>query len=110
LHKYDGIRLQRHILQLPEHRDRDTLSHLITTHLDLLRSYFVHMACSSFNFKLSSTQTALAVVVPYSHSGDIDALRSVHDKSFRKWPPHLNILYPFVDPEHLESALEDWSA
>lgn len=64
------------------------------------------MASSSFNFKLSSTQTALAIVVPYSHSGDIDALRSVHDKAFRKWPPHLNILYPFVDPEHLESALK----
>lgn len=64
------------------------------------------MASSSFRFELSSTQTTLAILLPYSLSADIDALRSVHDKAFHKWPPHFNIIYPFVAPEQLEQALD----
>src|SRR5271156_1342635 len=75
------------------------------------------MASSSSMFELSSTQTALAILVPASLSSDVNALRSVHDKHFTKrssfrshdksfWPAHLNILYPFVDPEQLLPALE----
>jgi len=64
------------------------------------------MASSSSNFELSSTKTALVITVPVQSSADVNALRSVHDRSFFSWPPHLNIIYPFVDPESLPNALE----
>lgn len=75
------------------------------------------MASASSLFELSSTQTSLSIIVPAYLSTDVNALRSVHDKHcirwshFRShdksfWPAHLNILYPFVDPEQLLPALE----
>jgi 2'-5' RNA ligase/exonuclease III len=52
-------------------------------------------------FRLTSTQTALAFVLPSHLHTEIDSLRRLYDKSFRKWDPHINILYPFVDPSCL---------
>jgi 2'-5' RNA ligase/endonuclease/exonuclease/phosphatase family metal-dependent hydrolase len=63
------------------------------------------MAAPSANFKLSSTQTALAVLVPEHLQSGVNALRSIHDKAYGKWPPHINILYPFVDPLMLSAAV-----
>lgn len=62
------------------------------------------MAASS-EFQLTSTQTAIAVLVPAHLHQDVNALRSIHDKAYRKWQPHINLLYPFVEPARLSSAL-----
>ena len=56
-------------------------------------------------FKLASTQTALAILVPSSLQTEINALRKIHDKAYRKWEPHINILYPFFDASLLSSAI-----
>jgi 2'-5' RNA ligase len=57
------------------------------------------------HFKLASTQTALAILVPSNLQTEINALRKIHDKAYRKWEPHINILYPFVDASLLSSAV-----
>lgn len=44
--------------------------------------------------------TALAVVLSGSCEGReaVEALRSVHDKSYGVWPPHCNVVFPFTQP------------
>lgn len=59
------------------------------------------MAHQTQIFRLRSSQTALAFVLPEQLCTDINSLRRIYDKSFRKWDPHINILYPFVDPSQL---------
>lgn len=41
-------------------------------------------------------KTAIALIPPASITPPIEAVRSVHDKSFRRWPPHINLIYPFL--------------
>jgi 2'-5' RNA ligase len=60
---------------------------------------------SPSHFQLSSTKTALALLVPSHLQPEINALRKIHDKAYRKWEPHINILYPFVDPSVLSPAV-----
>jgi 2'-5' RNA ligase/exonuclease III len=57
-------------------------------------------------FQLSSTQTAVALVIPVFLSKDVDSLRSVHDKAFGRWPAHINLLYPSVPLTHISSAVD----
>lgn len=56
-------------------------------------------------YHLNSTQTALALVVPQHLQSEINSLRKLHDKAYHKWEPHINILYPFVHPSLLTSAM-----
>jgi 2'-5' RNA ligase len=35
---------------------------------------------------------------------EINSIRKIHDKAFKKWEPHINILYPFVDSSSLTDA------
>jgi 2'-5' RNA ligase len=60
---------------------------------------------SSQAFQLISNQTAIALIVPENLQPEINSLRKVHDKAFRKWQPHINILYPFVQTPSLSSAV-----
>ncbi|KAJ4325277.1 hypothetical protein N0V94_000801 [Neodidymelliopsis sp. IMI 364377] len=41
-------------------------------------------------------KTALALLPPPSITSPIEAVRRVHDKHFDRWPPHINLLYPFL--------------
>jgi 2'-5' RNA ligase len=50
-------------------------------------------------------QTAVAVVPPPEVWGPIQAIREQHDRQFRRWMPHINLLYPFYPPERLDGAL-----
>jgi 2'-5' RNA ligase/endonuclease/exonuclease/phosphatase family metal-dependent hydrolase len=52
----------------------------------------------------SSHDTALCLVPPKLACQSVDRLRSLYDKAWLKWPPHVNIFYPFVRPESLERA------
>lgn len=56
-------------------------------------------------YQLTSNQTALVFVLPRNQRTDINSLRSLHDKAFQKWDPHISVLYPFVDPSVLDSAI-----
>lgn len=41
-------------------------------------------------------KTALALLPPASITPPIEAVRRLHDKHFERWPPHINLLYPFL--------------
>lgn len=41
-------------------------------------------------------KTAIALLPPSSIISPIEAVRSVHDKNFKRWPPHINLIYPFL--------------
>jgi 2'-5' RNA ligase/endonuclease/exonuclease/phosphatase family metal-dependent hydrolase len=58
-------------------------------------------------FQLSSSQTAVALVVPVHLSKDVDSIRSVHDKAFGRWPAHINLLYPSVPLTHIYPAIDE---
>lgn len=53
----------------------------------------------------ASTDTALCLIPPRHLWDHIDTLRSLYDKGYQKWPPHINLVYPFVQPESLEEAV-----
>lgn len=58
----------------------------------------------SATISTTSYDTALCVISPPSQSGHVDRLRELYHKAHGKWPPHVNLIYPFVAPEHLPRA------
>jgi uncharacterized protein (UPF0248 family)/endonuclease/exonuclease/phosphatase family metal-dependent hydrolase len=52
----------------------------------------------------NSYDTALCIIPPPELCHNIDRLRALYDKSYGKWPPHINLVYPFVAPENLSQA------
>ncbi|KAK0619838.1 2'-5' RNA ligase superfamily-domain-containing protein [Immersiella caudata] len=63
----------------------------------------------SISFATTSHDTALALVPPSHLFPQFDRLRSLYDKAYEKWPPHINLIYPFVRPESLPAAAEQIS-
>ncbi|KAF1949803.1 hypothetical protein CC80DRAFT_555032 [Byssothecium circinans] len=59
---------------------------------------------SSASFATTSYETALCIIPPQSDCRELDSLRALYDKAYGKWPPHINIVYPFVAPENLHRA------
>ena len=57
-------------------------------------------------FALKSYDTALCIIPPQHQCEEIDKLRSLYDKAYEKWPPHINLVYPFVNSEQLPRAKE----
>lgn len=61
------------------------------------------------------TTTALTIVAPPEFHNKINLIRSVNDKAYPRWMPHMNLLFPFVDENNfktikdkLESSLKDF--
>lgn len=54
----------------------------------------------------SSYDTALCIIPPRSLWNGIDRLRSRYDKAYGKWPPHVNLIYPFAQVDALPRAAE----
>ncbi|KAJ0320433.1 hypothetical protein COL5a_009790 [Colletotrichum fioriniae] len=53
--------------------------------------------------------TALCLIPPREQWPSIDRLRFQNDKAYAKWPPHINLVYPFVrsaDSESLHQACD----
>lgn len=48
--------------------------------------------------------SALCWIPRAEHQGPIQALRQQYDRQIDRWPPHVNVLYPFVPAEHFEVA------
>ncbi|KAF2018297.1 hypothetical protein BU24DRAFT_421277 [Aaosphaeria arxii CBS 175.79] len=55
-------------------------------------------------FASTSFDTALCVIPPANKCQEVDQLRALYDKGFGRWPPHINLIYPFVHPENLSKA------
>ncbi|KAI0404186.1 hypothetical protein F4802DRAFT_256550 [Xylaria palmicola] len=53
---------------------------------------------------IDSHDTALCVVPPEHLWPMFDRLRSLYDKAYAKWPPHINLVYPFVRAADLPGA------
>ena len=54
-----------------------------------------------------ATFTALAIIP--KDIQQIQEIRKVHDPAYERWPPHINICFPFVDPaefDHVFNTLE----
>ena len=60
----------------------------------------------STTFPLTSTETALALVPPRALWPRLDRLRALYDKAYPKWPPHANLVYPFVSSDVLGDAVD----
>jgi 2'-5' RNA ligase len=43
-----------------------------------------------------SHKSALALLPPSTITAPVETVRRVHDKHFARWPPHINLLYPFL--------------
>lgn len=50
--------------------------------------------------------TALCIIPRLLNGGarSVDRLRSYHDKTYGEWPPHINLIYPFVQLNDLSKA------
>lgn len=58
------------------------------------------------DFSRSSYDTALCLMPPRELWDSIDNIRSSHDKAWPRWPPHINLVYPFVLPDLLPAVVE----
>ncbi|KAL2015502.1 hypothetical protein VTK56DRAFT_5357 [Thermocarpiscus australiensis] len=54
----------------------------------------------------TSHDTALCLIPPHHLWPRIDRLRALYDKAYPRWPPHINLVYPFVAPESLPAAAD----
>lgn len=52
----------------------------------------------------SSHDTAMCIISPQHTWPVINDIRSLYDKAYGKWPPHVNLIYPFVLKDVLEDA------
>ena len=55
---------------------------------------------------VGSYQTALCLIPDARLCGDIDRVRALYDKAYDKWPPHINVIYPFVAVDDLLEAVD----
>lgn len=58
----------------------------------------------STTISLGSHDTALCILPPRQYWSSLDRLRSLYDKAHGHWPPHVNLVYPFVKPDCLPQA------
>lgn len=49
--------------------------------------------------------TALVLIPPKSVQPPIQAIRSVHDRNFERWMPHITLLYPFAERRDFASVI-----
>ena len=51
----------------------------------------------------TTTQTALCIIPPEHVWEQIQSIRSIHDKAYPRWMPHINFIYPFVPEGNFEN-------
>ena len=49
--------------------------------------------------------TAVVLIPPESVQPPIQAIRSVHDRNFLRWMPHITLLYPFAEQHDFASII-----
>lgn len=58
----------------------------------------------SSDLHTESYNSALCLLPPRSTWSRVDRFRVLNDKGYGRWPPHVNLIYPFVPHEHLDQA------
>ncbi|VBB77079.1 Putative protein of unknown function [Podospora comata] len=58
----------------------------------------------SFDSSFNSYDTALAILPYESQWPTLNRIRSLYDAASHKWPPHVNLIYPFCPPSSLPAA------
>ncbi|KAF2466458.1 uncharacterized protein BDR25DRAFT_306242 [Lindgomyces ingoldianus] len=54
-----------------------------------------------------SYKSAIALIPPSSLQPPIETVRRVYDKHFSRWPPHINLIYPFLaSPSEAEGGVQ----
>ena len=54
----------------------------------------------------AKVHTSAVVLIPgEEHWGAIQAIRRDHDKSYQRWMPHINLLYPFISADFFPECL-----
>jgi len=43
-----------------------------------------------------SHESALILLPPSTITAPIQSIRSVHDRNYKRWPPHIKLIYPFL--------------
>ncbi|KAF0348014.1 RNA ligase/cyclic nucleotide phosphodiesterase [Gigaspora margarita] len=51
------------------------------------------------NNSLKSYKSALCIIPPKSQWPNIQLIRQKHDKHYKRWMPHINLIYPFILPQ-----------
>jgi hypothetical protein len=69
----------------------------------ILRTPSPTMACP---IQIDSYETALCLIPPEDLWPSVEKIRLLYDKAYRKWPPHINLAYPFVKVDALERVSE----
>lgn len=49
-------------------------------------------------------KSALAIIAPNHAAEFIQKVRNIHDPQFNRWPPHINLLYPFFEDITLDTS------
>lgn len=50
--------------------------------------------------------SAVCLVPPRTTWAALQEVRCFNDKSFCRWPPHVNLLYPFLEEQHFPAAAQ----
>lgn len=49
--------------------------------------------------------TALTFMLPEEHVGNVNTIRTQYDKAAKRWPPHINFMFPFVAPSDFDAVV-----
>ncbi|GAW20045.1 hypothetical protein ANO14919_095390 [Xylariales sp. No.14919] len=64
------------------------------------------VSSQSGTVSIDSHDTALCIIPPKRFWPLFNRLRSLYDKAYEKWPPHINLVYPYARVESLSRASE----
>ena len=70
----------------------------------------IHETSASYTIPVTSYDTSLCIIPPVEQCEHINTLRELYDKAYGRWPAHINLIYPFVVPEHLPQAQQQIQA
>ena len=57
-----------------------------------------------------SNLCALAIIPPRELWPQFQRVRAQYDKNHQRWPPHINLAFPFVSPARVQSVLPELQA
>jgi len=60
---------------------------------------------SSFSYAAKSYKTAVVAIPPDHLWGLIQGLRKQYDRHYRRWMPHITLLYPFLPVSSFEQVM-----